>query len=211
MLERIKNLFNRKKEDISVEEKIDNLYNGLYNDIILLNIGEDLSKFNNIFLDTIQKLREEIKEECGFIIPGIPVVYNEALQENEFAVFILVNYAKNGYLIPNEDGIKEEFYDELKTLIYDKMEIIFTNEVAERYIDTVQRKNGWLIWNITRILSVPDIKIILSEIINSGKSINDIGYVFEKIGDKILLNGGYQDCFRQHNPHNIAKEIIKEM
>ena len=213
MLKRIINFLNinRKKEKISTEDKINNLYNRLYNDIILLNVGEDLSKLNDVFYDVIQNIREEIKEECGFIIPKIPVVYNEVLQENEFVFFIRGAFAKNGYLIPNEDGIKKEFYDELKTLIYDKMKIIFTNEITERYINTVQNKNNWLVWNITSILSIPDIKIILSDIINNGKSINDIEYIFEKIGDNILLEGKYQDCLKKYNPHNIAKEIIKDL
>ena len=209
MLKRIKDLFNRKKEP-SVEDKINTLYDGLYNDPILVNIGEDLSKFEKIFFDIIHELRVEVNDECGFIIPKVPVVYNFSLQENEFVIYIRGEYERSGFLIPNEEGIKSEFYDTFKTIIYDKMGSIFTNEVAERYIDTAQRKNGWLIWNITRVLSVPDIKIILSDIINNGKSINDIGYIFEKIGEEILLDGGYQDYFsKKYNPHAIAKEIVK--
>jgi len=210
MLKRIKDLFNRKKEP-SVEDKIDSLYDRLYNDPVLVNIGEDLSVFENVFLDIIHELREEVNDECGFIIPKVPVVYNSSLQENEFAIFIRGEYERSGFLIPNEEGIKDEFYETLKTVIYNKMDSIFTNEVAERYIDTAQRKNGWLIWNITRILSVPDIKIILSDIISNGKSINDIGYIFEKIGEQILLDGGYQDCWKVHNPHNIAKQVVKAL
>lgn len=213
MLKRIKNLFNRKKEnELSTDDKIDNLYANLYNDAILVNTGDDLSKFDKLFLDIIHELREEIKEECGFIIPNIPVVNNPALQENEFVIYIRGNFAQRGFLIPNEDGIRDEFYDVFKTVVYSKMRTIFTNEVAEKYIDTAQKKNGWLIWNITRILSIPDIKIILSDIIENGKSINDIGFVFEKIGEEILLDGGYQDCFgRKYNPHKIADEVVKSL
>ena len=44
MLKRIKNLFNfkHKEEPLSVYERIDNLYNELNNDAILIKIGEDL-------------------------------------------------------------------------------------------------------------------------------------------------------------------------
>ena len=211
MLKRIKNLFNRKKEP-SVEDKIDSLYDRLYNDPVLINIGEDLSVFENVFLDVIHELREEVNDECGFIIPKVPVVYNSSLQENEFAIFIRGEYEQNGFLIPNKEGIKDEFYEALKTVIYNKIDTVFTNEVAERYIDTAQRKNGWLIWNITSILSVPDIKTILSDIIDNGKSIKDIGYIFEKIGEEILLNDQYKESYtKKYNPHNIAKEVIKQL
>ena len=212
MLKRIKNLFNRKKEnEVSIDDKIDFLYDGLYNDTILIHIGDDLAALGEEFCNIIYELREEIKEECGFIIPRVHIQDNQVLQENEFRIFIRGNLAESGFLIPNIDGIRDEFYDVFKTIIYEKIGAIFTNEVAERYLDTVQRRNGWLVWNITRILSVLDIKIILSDIINNGKSINDIGYIFEKIGEQILLDGGYQDCFRKHNPHAIAKQIVKTL
>lgn len=212
MLKRIKNLFNRKKEnEVSIDDKIDFLYDGLYSETILVHLGDDLSVFGEEFCNIIHELREEVKEECGFIIPRVHIQDNQVLQENEFRIYIRGNLAECGFLVPNKDGIRDEFYDAFKTVVYEKIGAIFTNEVAERYLDTVQRRNGWLVWNITRILSVPDIKIILSDIINNGKSINDIGYIFEKIGEQILLDGGYQDCFRKHNPHVIAKQIVKTL
>lgn len=214
MLKRIKNLFKKKTEntELSVSEKIDNMYDKLFQDVILLHIGEDLSVLSKELCSIIQELREEIKDECGFIIPQLHIKDNTSLQENEFKVYIRGELAGNGFLIPNEDGIREELYDTLKTIIYDKINVIFTNDIAERYLDIAQRKNGWLIWNITKALSVPEIKIILTDLINNGKSICDIGYIFEKIGEEILLDGGYQDCFyKKYNPHAIAKEIAKTL
>ena len=214
MLKRIKNLFNIKNNEdeaeLSTEEKIDCLFDNLYEDIILLHLGEDLAAFGQLFCNIIQQLRDEIKNECGFILPNVHVQDCSILQENEFLVFIRGERVEDGFLIPNEKGINEEFYDIFKTVIYNRMEDIFTNSLAERYIDIVQRKNGWLICNLSRVLSVPEIKIILSDIINNGKSINDIDYVFEKIGENVLLDGGYQDWYgRKYNPHEIAKRVTK--
>ena len=214
MLKRIKNLFKKKTEntELSVSEKIDNMYDKLFQDVILLHIGEDLTVLSKELCSIIQELREEIKDECGFIIPQLHIKDNTSLQENEFKVYIRGELAGNGFLIPNEDGIRDELYDTLKTIIYDKINVIFTNDIAERYLDIAQRKNGWLIWNITKALSVPEIKIILTDLINNGKSICDIGYIFEKIGEEILLDGGYQDCFyKKYNPHAIAEEIAKTL
>ena len=213
MLKRIKNLFNRKKENIlSINDKIELLYDELGSDTILVHLGDDLTEYGEMFCNIIQELREEVKNECGFIMPNVHIQDNTVLQENEFVIYIRGNFAERGFLIPNEDGIRDEFYDIFKTIIYGKMKAIFTNEVTERYIDTVQKKNGWLLWNITSILSVPDIKTILSDIIDNGKSIKDIGYVFEKIGEEILLNDRYKEFYtKKYNPHNIAKEVIKQL
>lgn len=213
MLKRIKSLFgNRKEVSLSVNEKIDVLYDGLSVESILLRLGEDLISEVEYFCEIIHELREEIKNECGFIIPEVHIKEGIALQENEYAIYIHGNISENGFLVPNKDGIRDEFYEQFKTLMYKKMDVIFTNEIAERYIDRAQRKNSWLIWNITKALSVIEIKMILSDLINSGKSICDIGYIFEKIGEQILTNGGYQDCyFKKYNPHLIAKEIVKTL
>lgn len=213
MLKRIKNLFNRKKENIqSINDKIELLYDELGSDTILVHLGDDLTEYGEMFCNIIHELREEVKNECGFIMPNVHIQDNSVLQENEFVIYIRGNFVERGFLIPNEDGIRDEFYDTFKTIIYGKMKAIFTNEVTERYIDTVQKKNGWLIWNITSILSVPDIKTILSDIIDNGKSIKDIGYVFEKIGEEILLNDRYKEFYtKKYNPHNIAKEVIKQL
>lgn len=214
MLKRIKNLFKKKTEEVelSVHEKIDNLYEELCSDTIQVYLGDDLTNLQKEFCDVIQKLREEIKDECGFIMPQVHIQNGLNLQENEFEIYVREELAGHEFLIPNPEGVREEFYDTLKTIIYDNINTIFTNDIAERYIDMAQRKNGWLIWNISRVLSVPEIKIILSDLINNGKSICNIGYVFEKIGDEILLDGGYQDCFcKKYNPHAIAKQIAKTL
>lgn len=213
MLKRIKNLFNfkHKEEPLSVYERIDNLYDNLNQDDILIKIGSDLVPFGEYFSEIISELREEIKDECGFIFPAARILDNSCIQENEFVICIKGKDIKNGFLIPNEKGIKEEFYECLKTIIYDSLEILFTNEVAEKYIDIVQRKNGWLIWNITWTLSIVDIKTIMLDIIQKGKSINNINYIFEQIGEQVLTGGKFRDCLTKHNPHIIAKQIVKQL
>ena len=213
MLKRIKNLFNfkQKKETPSVYERIDNLYDALNDEIILVKIGEDLIPYGNYICELISEIREEVKDECGFIIPPVRILDNYWLQENQFFITIQGNNIETGFLVPNEDGIKEEFYETFKSAIYSSLNSIFTNEVAEKYINTVQRKNGWLIWNLTNTLSVVELKTILLDIIQKGKSINNINYIFEQIGEQVLTDGKYRDCLAKHNPHTIAKQIIKQL
>ena len=213
MLKRIKNLFNFKQHEktTSVFEKIENLYDELNEDLILIKIGEDLVPHGDFICSIISELREEIKSECGFIFSPARILDYTCIQENEFIINIKGKDVENGFLVPNEKGIKEEFYETLKTVIYNSIETLFTNEIAEKYIDIVQRKNSWLIWNLSCSLSVIDIKTIMLDIIQKGKSINDINFIFEQIGEQVLTEGKYRDCLIKHNPHIIAKQIIKQL
>ena len=214
MLEKLKNLFKSKKQDfdISVSTQIDILFDNLDGHTIYVDLGEDLNERIDIIISTIENLRDEIKDECGFILPEVFINYMPVLQENEFSVFIRGKKVANEFLVPNNEGIRQEFYEIMKTVIYANIEQIFTNELAERYIDIAQRKNGWLIWTITRFLSVVDIKTILFDIINNGKSINNIGFVFEKIGEEILTDSSFAECcWKEYNPHKIADEVVKKL
>ena len=79
---------------------------------------ESKDKYNKKLKEVINKRREEIKSECGFIFPEIYVREVCNLQENEFVIFIRNNMVANGFLIPNKDGITDEFYDVFKTALY---------------------------------------------------------------------------------------------
>ena len=213
MLKRIRNLFNRNKEIpiLSVDEKIDGLFDSLKEKIITVHIGLDLVKYGDIICDIISDIREEIKDECGFIIPAVKIKNNIFIQENELIIYVRGKQIKNSFLVPNEQGIREEFYELFKSIVYDSINSIFTNEITEKYINTVKENNSLLIWNLTNVLSTIDIKTILTDIILKGKSIEDINYVFEKIGELILSGGEFKDTLKKYNPHTIAKQVIKSM
>ena len=49
------------------------------------------------------------------------------------------------------------------------------------------------------------------DIIQKGKSLNNINYIFEQIGEQVLTEGKYRDCSVKHNPHIIAKQIVKQL
>ena len=213
MLKRIKNLFHIKqeKEAPSIYEKIDNLYDALNDDTILIQIGSDLVPHGEFICNIISELREEIKDECGFILPPVRILDNSYYQENEYSISILSDVVTNNFLIPTEKGIRDELYEDLKTTVYNNLDKIFTNDIMEKYIETVQRNNSWLIWNISFSLSVIEIKTIMLDIIHRGKSINNINYIFEQIGEYVLTEGKFRDCLVKHNPHNIAHQIAKKL
>ncbi len=214
MLKRIKKILHIGKQETepSVYDKIDTLYDELNDDIIVIKIGEDLVPHGDYIVKQIGSLREEIKDECGFIMPPVNVNGNlSPLQENEFCILIRGTVVQNGFLVPNVKGIREEFYETLKTTVYQHIDKIFTNEMTEKYLEIVRRNNSWLIWNITGVLSMTDIKTIMLDIIQKGKSINNVDYIFEQIGEHVLTEGKYRDCLTKFNPHAIAKKIAQNI
>lgn len=214
MLEKLKNLFKPKNKEAenSVSTQIDNLFDNLDEYIVCVKVGEDLSKKMDTITNTIEILRDEIKDECGFILPEVFITFCAFMQENEFSVLIRGRKVVNEFLVPNNEGIRQEFYEILKTQLYDNLDEVFTNELTERYIDSAWKKNMGLVCTLTRCLSVVDIRTILIDIISCGKSINNISYIFEQIGEHILSNGSFAECgWKEYNPHKIADVIAKKL
>ena len=213
MLKRIKKLLHIGTEaaDNSVYNKIDNLFDTLSDDSLVVYIGTDLSTYIDSIIEVVSNLREEVKGECGFIMPAVSIKENFVIQENEFKICLSEECIEDRFVIPTKDNTCEEVYDALKSVVYNNIDRIFTNEITEKYINSVQRKNGWLIWNLTNVMSVIDIRTILVDIISFGKSIGDINYIFEKIGEQVLSNEDYRDCVRRYNPHIISKAIANRL
>ena len=211
MLNRIKSLFNIRRcvGNLTTNEKIENLFDSLQNEIITIEFGSDLIQFADSAIKLVWDLREQIKDECGFIMPAVKIKNNDIIQENEFRIYVIDKLAETRYVIPTEENLTEELYDGLKTVVYSNLDTVFTIEVTEKYINTVKKKNDLLVWNVMYILSVIDIKTILSDIISYGKSINNINYIFEKIGEQVLSDGIQQCSLKKYNPHTISGAIVK--
>ena len=214
MLKRIKNLFKFKRkeeENHSAYEQINTLYESLNDDAILLKIGEDLVPHGDFVCKIISTVREEIKDECGFILPPVHVCDESYLQENEYILYIKGTEVEHGFLVPTEKGIEEELYDTLKTTVYASLDKLFSNRITEQYLETVRGNNSWLIWNLTCKLSLTEIKTILLDIVQKGKSLNNIDNIFEQMGEQVLTNGKFNDCLVKYNPHIIAEQIVKQL
>jgi len=216
MLKRIINLFcPKKKKEIfttsDINEKINNLFDSLDENIIKIHIGTDLNSYRQLIYDTVFDIRVELQDECGFIIPTVNIEDNFFIQENELVIYIREKKIVNCFMIPNQISIQEEFYELFKSTVYEYIKTIFTNELTEKYIYAVQKNNNLLVWNLTNILSTIDIKTILTDIILQGKSISNINYIFEKIGEQVLSSGEYRDYLKKYNPHAIAREIITSL
>ena len=90
----------------------------------------------------------------------------------------------------------------------ENLDLVFTNEITEKYINAVQSRNGWLVWNVSHLIPVTGIKVILVNLLKNGKSINDITYIFEKICEAATKE---KDWCSMRDPYKIAKAINTEI
>lgn len=209
MLERIKQFFTGKRTENNpdINEKINEIFSSLDTDILRVEIGNDLVPFGEKICSIVGDIRSEIKEELGFIIPAVHIINNELLQENEYTISIRGSIFHDEFVIPNEKGITDDIYGSLKDIILTNFKKIMTNELTEKYIEKVRTSNPLLIWDITGAISTSEIRTILSELLENGKSIRNISEIFEKISEQIYI----ENTANSRNPHKIATEISKEI
>lgn len=212
MLDKLKQLFNLKKETeiaaASVEEKIEEAFNSLGEDIIRLEVGGDIVECSDAVLEKINELRENIKSKTGFIFPPVHVISQDELQENELVVYVRSKEVVREFVAPNEEIIIKNVYDILNQVFEGYIDEIFTMEYVEKYINKVQMTNSWLVWDISKQLGAYEIKTILANIIKEKKSIADIHRVFEKIDECLAEN---RDCYHVWKPDVVSRRVCKEI
>ena len=170
----------------NVFEKIDEMFESLDSDIITLSVGEDLVNLKSILISTIDKYREELKNSSGFILPPVHILQNDSLQENEFVIKIREKDVLQKFVVPNQDETSKELQESLETIYSSHLDEIFTYETTEKYINIVQKKHIWTIWNISLFYSITEIREVLIQLLKSKKSIKNINYIFEKFADYTL-------------------------
>jgi len=179
----------------SAEECVDEMFSSLILDDITLEVAENL--YDLVSRDSIGKLREEIKNKTGFILPVVYVHSNSELEDNKYKIYIKEDLVFEDYTVPFSEYLEAETMYNLEKICKENIETIFTNKLFERYLDLVQKNNQKLLWEIGWYLAPTDIRTILIELIKAQKSIKDIEYVFEQIGKYAYLR----------SPKNILKMI----
>lgn len=192
MIEKIKKIFCRKntvEAEKDVLTKIDEMFESLDSDVITLLIGEDFLEFKDLVIGTISEIREELKENTGFILPPVHIMDDEELQENEFVLQTHNKEVLRTFVIPNSSEIKKEIDYAIRYLFNNNIKDIFTSEITEKYINFVQRKQCWTVWNLTCTFSVAEIREVLINVLENKKTIRNISYIFEKFAEYALGDG----------------------
>ncbi|MBR1680411.1 FHIPEP family type III secretion protein [bacterium] len=210
MIERIKNILklNRKKSDVNIYAKIDEMFDTLGVDELCIHVGEDLLPHAEEICNKIWDLRRKLKDKTGLIIPAVRVLDNLGLQENEYQIMLRGKNVFTGFTVPKEDYASNEITRNLEQVCMDNLEIVLTNEMIEKYIEFVQRNNSWLVWYLARLIPTTGIKVILADLIRNGKSINDITYIFEKICEQATRT---RDIYTIPDAHKIAENLKLEL
>lgn len=210
MIEMIKNLLklNKKKPEKDVYEKINDLFDSLGTDEITIQLGEDLVCYGGKIAEQVGELRNKIKDNTGLIIPPVRVMDNLDFQENEFRIKIRNEFVYTGFTVPKEDYAINEITRCLEDACMNNLDKVLTNEMVEKYIEVVQRNNGWLVWYLSRLIPTTGIKVILVDLIKNNKSINDITYIFEKICEQATKS---RDMYTIPDVYKIAEKIKLEL
>lgn len=212
MINYLKNLLkkNKKEENVpySVENRINDMFGELSEDIFSVKTGTDIVAFCDILGEEISDFRENLFQKSGFIFPVVRVIDCDDLQENEFQIFIRDKLIFNGFCHLNQDDAVAEIIDAIKDVYNKNIEKIFCNEILEKYIDTVQKQNGWLVWNLTNAMPIWGIKLILVNLLQNGKSIKNISYVFEKICKYATKN---RDICIKADPYVVAEKMCSDI
>lgn len=219
MLEKIKTILSKiknfgsicKKTKNSIEEHLVGTYNYCFDTLddsqIEICIGEDIAKYTDDIFLIFQEVREEIKTDTNFVFPQITCSKDSSCQENEIRINLAGKEIKNIFIIPTLEYIRDEIRTLLFELFDNNLNEIFTCDLVEKYVLYVHNKNSYLIWNITNTLAVTDIRTILLTILKKKKSLKNISYIFEKIGET-LRNNKY---LYEENAKEIAKKVLYEL
>lgn len=208
MIKKIKTFLKLEKnttETIDVFKQIDDMYDSLDTENICIELGSDIVIFNETIRTCIDKFRKSIKNKYGFVLPAIKVIDNNYLQENEIKIRLENKPVVQLFLIPSEEKITNEFKDNLDKLFFNHIDKIFTCRIMERYVKLVQKKNSYLIWNLTNTYSIVELKNIFIELIKNKKSIKNVSYIMEQIGEISLANG----LPYHKEPRKITNELLK--
>lgn len=196
--------FKKHEQEKTVQEEIDELFDTLYVDELKISIGEDLIPYGRELSLKIKDLRKKLKEKTGLIIPAVRILDDCDLQENEYRLFIRQNSVFTGFTVPKEDYAINEITANFEKQCLKNVELVLSNELTEKYMETVQRNNGWLICYLSRLIPTTGIKIILANLIKNGKSIKDINFIFEKICEVATQD---RDMYSIRDPYKIAKAL----
>lgn len=208
MIESIKKIFHITNPctntGMSVEEKIETMYNSLAADEITLKVGSDLTKFSQNIVSQIGIIRENTFETSGFIIPKVRLLSAENFQENEYEIAINNEVLYSGFTLLNEDDAVFDIINNFKDTCHEKLDKLFTNSVTEKYIDIVQKNNSRLVWNLSNVMPLWGIKYILINILQKGKSIKNINLLFEKMCEYSTKSK------TTSTPYDIAEKVFNE-
>ena len=211
MIEKIKNFLKLNKKNTSpndVYAKIDELYNSLGSDDICIQVGTDLAPFAEKFCERIHEVRQKLADDTGLILPPVRLIDNLNIQENEYKIIIRDSEAFSGFTVPKEDYASNEIMHALERTCIENVDRVMTNEMVEKYMDRVHKNNGWMMCYLSRLMPSTGIKVILTDLIKNGQSINDIDYIFEKICEQATKS---RDIYTIPDAHKIAENLKTEL
>ena len=149
----------------SIFSKTNDMFDDLHEYAVKIEFGNDVKEFIESIILVTGIVREQIKNNTGFIFPVINYLNNTSLQENEIKVYLNGNELYSKYIIPVQEETEKEIEEILFDLFNNHLSEIFSNESVEKYFETVKKYNGKLAADIAYNLSSIEVKYILIDLI----------------------------------------------
>lgn len=200
----IRNLYNMNyKQKCNLETEIENLedavnpnsmYQRLGVDVISMQVGLGLiyladPEQKNKLLPAIAKLRKDLTDELGYIIPNIRVMDNSKLKSNECIISIR-NTVRERFFVETSALEKEEVIIKhlRNTVIKHANDIISKTDIL-KLMEIVRTQDPTLVNDlIPELISAVDFRRIIVNFIREQVSIKDIILIFERLCDFARFN-----------------------
>lgn len=186
------NTLKEELEDIKVAGNPNSLYHHLGVDTISIKIGlglVHLTKHDNKLLHAILKLRKDLTDELGYIIPNIKITDSPDLKPNECVIYIRNTKRERFFITPKDTDKEEIITNHIKgNCIKYANEIITKTEVL-KLMEIIRAENPTLVNDlIPTLISATDVKRILVNLIKEQVSIKDLAYIFDRLCDFARFN-----------------------
>lgn len=170
----------------------DKIMSTILSDPILFQAGETFISYmieeNEKQFEGIQKIREELAKENGYLLPVVRMRDNTDLEPNQYQICIydkvVLDYKINCF----DDFTFDKVYEAIKKVAIEQYDCIINRQIVKNLIDNVLIQYPAVIQNlIPQKVSYSMVQQILVSIIKQGKSIRNLIKIIEWIEDDVDL------------------------
>lgn len=195
-------------EDLNEAANPNSMYQRLGVDVISLQIGFGLIPLvdpeqRNKLLPAVAKLRKDLTDELGYIIPNIRVMDSSKLKANECRICIRGNQRVAFFVDTKAHNKEEIIINEIRKACIKYVNEIFTKTDVLKLMELVRSQDPTLVNDlIPDLISAIDFRRIMVNLIREEVSIKDIILIFERLCDFARFN---------NQPQILTERIRSEM
>lgn len=181
-------------EDLNNATNPNAMYQRLGVDVISLQVGLGLVSLadpeqKNKLLPAIAKLRKDLTDELGYIIPNIRVMDSTKLKSNECIISIRSNVRDRFFVDISAFNKEEIIVEHIRKTCIKHVNEVFTKTDVLKLMELVRSQDPTLVNDlIPELISAIDFRRIVVNLLREEVSIKDIILIFERLCDFARFN-----------------------